>query len=123
MLKAQLAIALVLVLSAPVSAQGAPAGDVPSKDAKADSTKADKDVVKASVEEDAQPVRRSIPLRGGTLAYTVTPGHLTIRNDEGEPTTSMFYVAYTAIPANGRPRPVTFLFNGGPGSSSMWLHL
>ena len=57
--------------------------------------KADKDVVKASVEEDAQPVRRSIPLRGQTLAYTVTPGHLTIRNDEGEPTASMFYIAYT----------------------------
>ena len=115
-------LAISLVLSAPAYAQGAPAGDVPSKDAKPDA-KADKDVVKASVEEDAQPVRRSIALRGGTLAYTVTPGHLTIRNDEGEPTASIFYVAYTTTPANGRPRPVTFLFNGGPGSSSMWLHL
>ena len=108
-------LAISLVLSAPAYAQGAPAGDVPSKDAKPDA-KADKDVVKASVEEDAQPVRRSIALRGGTLAYTVTPGHLTIRNDEGEPTASIFYVAYTTTPANGRPRPVTFLFNGGPGS-------
>ena len=115
-------LAISLVLSAPAYAQGAPAGDVPLKDAKPDA-KADKDVVKASVEEDAQPVRRSIALRGGTLAYTVTPGHLTIRNDEGEPTASIFYVAYTTTPANGRPRPVTFLFNGGPGSSSMWLHL
>jgi carboxypeptidase C (cathepsin A) len=115
--------AIALMLSAPAFAQNTPAGDVPSKDAKTDSAKVDKDVVKASVEEDAQPVRRSIPLRGGTLAYTVTPGHLTIHNDEGEPTASMFYVAYTATPANGRPRPVTFLFNGGPGSSSMWLHL
>ena len=78
--------------------------------------------VKASVEEDAQPVRRSIPLRGRTLAYTATPGHLTIRNDKGEPTASMFYVAYT-MPSAGRPRPVTFLFNGGPGSSTMWLHM
>ena len=34
----------------------------------------------------------------------------------------MFYVAYT-IPSPGRPRPVTFLFNGGPGSSTMWLHM
>ena len=34
----------------------------------------------------------------------------------------MFYVAYT-IPSRGRPRPVTFLFNGGPGSSTMWLHM
>jgi len=59
-------LAISLVLSAPAYAQGAPAGDVPSKDAKPDA-KADKDVVKASVEEDAQPVRRSIALRGGTL--------------------------------------------------------
>ena len=81
--------AIALILSAPAFAQSTPAGDVPSKDAKPDA-KADKDVVKASVDEDTQPVRRSIPLRGGTLAYTVTPGHLTIRNDEGEPTASMF---------------------------------
>jgi len=115
-------LAIALVLSAPAYAQGAPAGDVPPKDVKTDSAKEDKDVVKASVEEDAQPVRRSIPLRGKTLSYTVTPGHLTIRNDKGEQTGSIFYVAYT-IPSAGRPRPVTFLFNGGPGSSTMWLHM
>jgi len=34
----------------------------------------------------------------------------------------MFYVAYT-VPSAGRPRPVTFLFNGGPGSATMWLHM
>jgi len=113
-------IAIALVLAAPAYAQEA--GDVPSKDAKADAAKPDKDTAKASVEEDEQPVRRSIPLRGHTLAYTVTPGHLTIRNDKGEPTASMFYTAYT-VPSAGRARPVTFLFNGGPGSSTMWLHM
>ncbi len=35
----------------------------------------------------------------------------------------MFYTAYTIPGANGRPRPVTFLFNGGPGTSTMWLHM
>ena len=94
---------------------------MPSKDAKADA-KPDKDVVKASVEEDEQPVRRSIALRGKSLTYTATPGHLTIRNDKGEPTASMFYTAYT-VPSAGRARPVTFVFNGGPGSSTMWLHM
>ena len=115
-------LAIALVLSAPAYAQSASAGDVPPKDVKADTSKEDKDVVKASVEEDAQPVQRSIPFHGRTLGYTVTPGHLTIRNDKGEPTVSMFYVAYT-IPSPGRARPVTFLFNGGPGSSTMWLHM
>jgi carboxypeptidase C (cathepsin A) len=114
--------AIALALSAPAFAQETPAGDVPPKGTKADAEKPDKDVVKASVEEDAQPVRRSIPLRGKTLTYTVTPGHLTVRNDKGEPIASMFYVAYT-IPSAGRARPVTFLFNGGPGSSSIWLHM
>ena len=115
-------LAIALVLSAPAYAQDSSAGDVPPKSAKAEPPKEDKDVVKASVEEDAQPVRRSIPFHGRTLAYTVTPGHLTIRNDKGEPTASMFYTAYT-IPSAGRARPVTFLFNGGPGSSTMWLHM
>src|SRR4051812_2719710 len=115
-------LALSLLLSSAAYAADQPAGDVPPKDVKADEKKADSDTVKASVEEDAQPVRRSIPLRGHSLSYTVTPGHLTIRNDKGEPTASMFYAAYT-VPTNGRPRPVTFLFNGGPGSSTMWLHM
>jgi len=115
--------ALGLMLgSAPLAAQNTPAGDAPSKEAKADAAKPNPDQVKASVEEDAQPVRRSISVRGRTLAYTATPGHLTVRNADGEPTASMFYVAYT-VPSPGRPRPVTFLFNGGPGSSTMWLHM
>ncbi len=115
-------LALALALSsAPLAAQSTPAGDAPSKDAKAEASKPNPDQVKASVEEDAQPVKRSISLHGHTLAYTVTPGHLTIRNQDGEPTASMFYVAYT-VPSR-TPRPVTFLFNGGPGSSTMWLHM
>ena len=74
--------------------------------------------------EDAQPRKRSIPFRGKTLAYTVTPGTLVIRNDDGEPIATMFYTAYTIDPAKGgTPRPLTFLFNGGPGSASMFLHL
>ena len=82
------------------------------------------DAARALVAETAMPRRRSIPFHGGTLAYTVTPGTVTIRNDEGEPIASMFYVAYTMdAPKSGKPRPVTFMYNGGPGSSSMWLHM
>lgn len=112
------------------AADPAPAGDVPTTDARAaakdpakDSNKPDPDVARASVVELAQPQKRSIPLNGRTLNYTVTPGTLTIRNDDGAPTASMFYTAYTVPQAGGRPRPITFLFNGGPGSSTMWLHM
>ena len=57
---------------------------------------------------------------GKSLAYTATAGTLTIRDDEGKPTASMFYVAYTTGDAH---RPVTFFYNGGPGSSTLWLHM
>ena len=83
-------VALSLLLSSAAFAADQPAGDVPDKNAKPAAAKADDDTIKASVQEDAQPVHRSIPLRGRTLAYTVTPGHLTIRNDDGEPIASIF---------------------------------
>lgn len=74
--------------------------------------------------EDAQPRRGKLSLSGRTIGYTVTPGTLVIRNDDNEPIASMFYVAYVADRPKGAPeRPVTFLFNGGPGSSSMFLHI
>jgi carboxypeptidase C (cathepsin A) len=57
---------------------------------------------------------------GEALAYTATAGTLTLRNDRNEPTANVFYVAYTA---GDRKRPVTFLYNGGPGSASLWLHI
>ncbi len=98
------------------------AADPPGKPA--EEAKKDPDTVYAPVAEQAQPSHHSIPFRGGTLSYTATPGTLTIRNDDGAPIASMFYTAYTLDRGkDAGPRPVTFLFNGGPGSSTMWLHM
>ncbi|MEO7240853.1 MAG: peptidase S10 [Sphingomicrobium sp.] len=120
-------LALSMLLAAPALAADPPspsAGDAPAADVKAEAAKPDPDVAAASVVEDAQPKRRSIPFHGRSLAYTVTPGHLTIRTDDGAPTASIFYTAYVVDRGrNAQPRPVTFLFNGGPGSSTMWLHM
>ena len=117
---------LALLLAAPAYAAD-PAGDAPSAATKADAStgakKDDPDTAKASAIETAQPVKRSIHFGRGALNYTATPGTLTIRNDDGEPVASMFYTAYTIPGAGGRARPLTFLFNGGPGSSTMWLHM
>ena len=120
--------ALAVALAAPAMAADPPAaGDAPSAatkaDASADAKKEDPDTARASATESAQSVKRSTRYRGGTLNYIATPGTLTIRNDDGEPVASMFYVAYTIPGTKGHPRPLTFLFNGGPGSSSMWLHM
>jgi carboxypeptidase C (cathepsin A) len=57
------------------------------------------------------------------LDYKATAGTLTLSKADGSPRANVFYVAYTLPPANGEKRPVTFCFNGGPGSSAVWLHL
>ena len=60
---------------------------------------------------------------GARIAYTATAGTLTIRDDDAKPIASVFYTAYTADGANRRARPVTFFYNGGPGSATVWLHM
>ncbi|HZQ27336.1 MAG TPA: hypothetical protein VFA94_06530 [Acidimicrobiales bacterium] len=61
-------------------------------------------------------------------AYTATAGTLAVRDGEGAAKASLFHVAYVLDRGGGdasnlTDRPVTFVFNGGPGSSSVWLHL
>lgn len=60
---------------------------------------------------------------GKEVGYTATTGRLVMASDEGEPQAEMYFVAYTRDGQDDRKRPVTFCFNGGPGSSSVWLHL
>ena len=61
---------------------------------------------------------------GQTVAYTATAGETYLLDDEGKPTASIFSFAYTKDGGEKpRERPVTFVWNGGPGSSSVWLHM
>ncbi len=93
-------------------------------DAHADHARADKvtdaDIATAPVHEVRKVTHHTVTIGGRPIAYTATAGTLTIRDDEGKPTASMFYVAYTT---GGEHRPVTFFYNGGPGSSTLWLHM
>ena len=80
--------------------------------------------------EEAAPVEHSsvtahdLTLAGKPLHYTATAGTLLIRNEDEKPYGSIFYVAYTLDPkGDAAARPVTFLYNGGPGSASLWLHM
>jgi carboxypeptidase C (cathepsin A) len=80
----------------------------------------------APKKEEEKPVvtKHSIQLGGKTLSYTVTAGLMPIKTDTGELEANMFYMAYTVERPQGAPvRPLTFSFNGGPGSASVWLHL
>jgi len=60
---------------------------------------------------------------GETLSYRAKAGVLRLETEKEEPEASMFSVAYTVDPEPGEGRPVMFCFNGGPGSSAVWLHL
>jgi carboxypeptidase C (cathepsin A) len=62
-------------------------------------------------------------LDGKTLKYTATAGRLPIKRGDGKIEAEMFFVAYTLDGQDAAKRPVTFAFNGGPGSASIWLHM
>lgn len=76
--------------------------------------------------EEKAPVSRdaSVTIAGSKVDYTVTTGELPLTNDKGEVQANIFHVSYvkkgTKDPST---RPVLFAFNGGPGSSAVWLHL
>jgi len=62
-------------------------------------------------------------LNGKTLSYTATAGRLPIKRGDGKTEAEMFFVAYTLDGQVAAKRPLTFSFNGGPGSASVWLHM
>lgn len=71
--------------------------------------------------EQASVSRHSIRVDGHGLNYTATAGNLLLRDSKGEAEASVFYVAYTVPTKDAAQRPVTFLFNGGPGAASIFL--
>ncbi len=65
-----------------------------------------------------------VSLAGKTIPYTATAATIDLESDDGDVIGRMFYVAYVEEGVSDpRRRPVTFLFNGGPGSSTIWLHM
>jgi carboxypeptidase C (cathepsin A) len=71
-----------------------------------------------------QTTEHSITVAGKTLDYRAQAGTLSLLGGDGAVTAEIFYVAYT-LPsgAEGARRPITFVFNGGPGAASAYLHL
>lgn len=67
--------------------------------------------------------QKKITLNGKEFEYTTEAGTLPIKNDKGEVTANMFHIAYLKKGEGANKRPVCFTFNGGPGSSSVWLHM
>ncbi len=90
-----------------------------SSDARpADSTDA------AKAKEESSVTEHTIRIGAQTIPYKAAAGTTLLKNDKGEPTALMYAVAYTRSDVKDlSQRPISFLYNGGPGSATMWLHL
>jgi len=105
-----LAVLFCLVIALPAAAQ--PASSAPAAAPSA-----------AETNDKTSQTSHSMRLDGRELKYTATAGTLPIRGDDGKVAAKMFYVAYTKDGEDAKTRPVSFLYNGGPGSATIWLHM
>ncbi len=75
-------------------------------------------------EEKIVQTKHSLKVSGQEIKYTATAGTILLKLEDGTPKASIFYVAYIKDDvSDASQRPLTFSFNGGPGSASVWLHL
>lgn len=125
-------LAAFAVAAPPALAQSKDDKAAATADARKDLEKKHKDAVveeaeagwaRAPVAEQESVTHHQVAVNGRALKYTANAGTLTIRDVDGKPTASVFYVAYTLDGANPTRRPITYFYNGGPGSASLWLHM
>ncbi len=106
------AAAAALLLSTSAMAQ-----DAPKPDAKAEKAEAPVPAPIVSV------TRHSGRFGGQTVDYVATTGETYLKDKDGKPRAAIFSTSYVKSGKTDPNRPVTFLFNGGPGSGSLWLHM
>lgn len=118
-------LATLLALAGPARAEDAskpaaeakPGSEAKSADGKEKAEKPD-DHEKSSL------TTNSVVIAGQKVDYIARAGTLALKDKDDKATATIFYIAYTrANVADPKRRPLTFSFNGGPGSSSVWLHL
>src|SRR6185437_12321166 len=73
--------------------------------------------------EKVSTTHHTVNINGKTVPYTANTGTMVIRDDDGKPKATVFYVSYTRDQEDAATRPITFFFNGGPGSASIWLDM
>jgi carboxypeptidase C (cathepsin A) len=74
-------------------------------------------------EEKTSVTHHSAKIGGQVINYTATAATYVIRADDGSPKATMFYVAYTKDGVDASRRPLSFVYNGGPGSASLFTHM
>jgi len=74
--------------------------------------------------EESSVTEHTIRLDGQTVPYRATAATMLLQNAQGDTIGSLYYTAYTRTDVRDlRPRPIAFIYNGGPGSASAWLHM
>src|SRR5579883_2582744 len=107
------ALACAMLFCAPLFAQ----------DKEKDKEKAAETAI-AAAKEESSVTDHSISIGGQTIPYKATASTTLLKDEKGEPTGLMYSVAYTRSDVKDlATRPVAFLYNGGPGSATMWLHM
>jgi carboxypeptidase C (cathepsin A) len=96
----------------------------PDREARTPEAKGPEGCDAAATKEDSSVTDHSVRLGGQAIPYKATAGFTLLKNDKGEATALMYSVAYTRSDVkDATQRPVSFLYNGGPGSATMWLHM
>src|SRR5439155_11530442 len=67
--------------------------------------------------------QHSVTVNGQVVNYTARAGTMVLKEEDGTPRANFFFVSYTRDGVDPARRPITFTFNVGPGSSSVWLHM
>ncbi|HEY7111467.1 MAG TPA: peptidase S10 [Thermoanaerobaculia bacterium] len=116
---ALLALALA---STPAAAQARRSPTPASPEGAAPEKGKEKEKEKKEEEKPPSVTHHTMTLAGKPFAYTATAGYMPMRDENGKLKANIFYVAYTKDGVS-KERPITYAFNGGPGSSSVWLHL
>ena len=122
------AIPALLLLTLTLSAPEIPCQRPATAAADADKDK-DKDAKELPIpKEDKVETHHDWTAGSRPVHYTATAGNFLIKGDPGtpeadKPNGSIFYVAYTEDGVPAKSRPITFLYNGGPGAATIWLHM
>jgi carboxypeptidase C (cathepsin A) len=113
---------------APLPAQGTnrPAAGTESADKASDAGKKDESKADKEPRDKISSTTNTVTIGGQEIRYRATAGTIVMKDEEDKPRATVFFIAYTKLggsETNPAARPITFSFNGGPGSSSVWLHL
>ena len=73
--------------------------------------------------EKVSTTQHTISIDGKAIAYTSRAGTMVLHDADGKAKATVFYISYTRDQEDPATRPVTFFFNGGPGSASIWLSM